>query len=91
MLSVRAIYDGKNIHFLENISFNEPREIIITFLNKTDINLDKINQYQMVDNIEYDITSNEIQALLQNGGALKFLANEEEDIYSDKDLKIKYK
>lgn len=37
-----------------------------------------------------NISMKEIQSLLKNGGSFNFLENEEEDIYNDNDLKLKY-
>ncbi len=37
-----------------------------------------------------NISMKEIQSLLKNGGSFDFLENEEEDIYNDSDLKLKY-
>ena len=90
MLSVKAIYDGNKIHFLENVNFKEPREIIITFLNKSNFDLNKLDLTQENEIEVNDISSNEIHYILQEGKAFDFLNNKEEDIYSDKDLKIKY-
>ena len=40
---------------------------------------------------EDEITSGELHHLAEKGGALKFLNSKEEDIYSDKDLKVVYR
>ena len=90
MLSVKAIYDGDKIHFFENVNFKEPREVIITFLNKSNFDLKKLKIAQRNEVFVNDISSNEIHYLLQEGKAFDFLNNKEEDIYSDNDLKIKY-
>jgi hypothetical protein len=74
MLSVKAIYDGKELKFKEKIKVNTPHEVIVTFL----------------DEPGDDITSNAVQQMAMEGGALNFLNEPEEDIYSDKDLKVKY-
>jgi hypothetical protein len=74
MLSVRAIYDGKNLRLLENVEVKIPKEVIVTFLDPRDD----------------DPSSGEIQQMVQEGGALDFLNDEREDIYSDNDLKVKY-
>ena len=39
---------------------------------------------------DHDISGVEIQVLIENSTAFYFLLNEEEDIYSDADLKVKY-
>ena len=74
MLSVKAVYDGKELRFLEKINIETPQQVIVTFLNES----------------EEEITSLFTQQISAEGGALKFLENPEEDIYSDKDLKVKY-
>jgi len=75
MLSVRAIYDGKNLNFLEKVKVKSPKEVIVTFLDENDT----------------EITSAELHRLAAKGGAFDFLNGKKEDIYSDKDLKKKYK
>jgi hypothetical protein len=79
MISVRATYDGKNIQLLEKISIKTPKEVIITFLDPIGIDMK-----------EDDPTTAEIHKMAQEGGALDFLNDEREDIYSDDDLKVKY-
>ena len=74
MLSVKAIYDGKELRFMEKVKVDTPHEVIVTFL----------------DEPEEDITSSAIQQIAMEGGAFTFLDNPDEDIYSDKDLKVKY-
>ncbi len=74
MLSVRAIYDGKELKLLEEVKITEPKEVIVTFL----------------ENENSDIITSEIGLIAQEGKAFDFL-KDEEDIYTDKDLKIKYK
>ena len=74
MLSIQGIYDGKRLKLFQHIEISSPKKVIITFL----------------DNIEDEITSNELHYLVEKGGAFEFLNREEEDIYSDKDLKVKY-
>ena len=74
MLSVKATYDGKQLKFRENIKIDSPHEVIVTFL----------------DEPQEDITSSVIQSIVMEGGALNFLQDPEEDIYSDSDLKVKY-
>jgi hypothetical protein len=79
MLSVRATYDGKEIKLREKVNVKTPKEVIITFLETID------------ETSETELTSNEIHKMVQEGGALDFLYDEREDIYSDDDLKVKYK
>lgn len=74
MLSIQGIYDGKKLKLFQHIEISSPKKVIITFL----------------DNIEDEISSNELHYLVEKGGAFEFLNREEEDIYSDKDLKVKY-
>ncbi len=75
MLSVRAIYDGKELKLLEEVKITEPKEVIVTFLEVG----------------KEDITAEEIQVVAERGKAFDFLEEEEEDVYTDEDLKIKYK
>jgi hypothetical protein len=75
MLSVKAIYDGKNIKLLEKVELNKPAKVIVTFL----------------DDEGADISNDEILYVAEKGGAFDFLNDPDEDIYSDKDLKVKYK
>ncbi|MCK5059147.1 MAG: hypothetical protein KAT34_21035 [Candidatus Aminicenantes bacterium] len=75
MLSVRAIYDGKNIKLKEKVNIETPKEVIVTFL----------------DPIDTEPTAADIQQMVQEGGALDFLNDEREDVYSDNDLKTSYK
>ena len=75
MLSVRGIYDGKNIKLLENINIPGPKDVIITFIE---------------DDMQ-DINAKDIYVLAEKSGAFDFLKEHEEDIYTDNDLKEKYK
>lgn len=75
MLSIRAIYDGKSLKLLDKVDINEPKEVIITFLEPTD----------------KDISTQEDIHVAEKGRAFDFLNNEAEEIYSDDDLKVKYK
>lgn len=75
MISVQGIFDGKKLRLLDNLKVNTPRKVIITFLDK----------------IEDDLTSEELHYLADKGEAFAFLDNQEDDIYSDRDLKVKYK
>jgi hypothetical protein len=74
MLSVQGIYDGKVLRFLEKIKIHSPKKVIVTFL----------------EDIDDDISSEELHQIASEGGAFYFLENEEEDIYTDADLKVKY-
>lgn len=75
MLSVKGIFDGKNLKLLEKVNISKPRKVIITFL----------------DDEESHITNDELLYVAEKGGAFNFLNDSEEDIYTDKDLKVKYK
>lgn len=79
MLSVRATYDGKELKFRKKIKIKTPKEVIITFL-------DPIDNSDPVD----DLNTAEIHQMVQDGGALDFLNDEREDIYTDDDLRVKY-
>jgi len=75
MLSIKGIYDGKNLELLDKVEVNKPRKVIVTFL----------------DEDEADITNDELLYVAEKGKAFDFLNDMDEDIYTDKDLKIKYK
>lgn len=77
MRSVKAIFDGKHLKLLEEVEVIAPQEVIIVFLQD-----DKTT--------EEDIQVSEIQELVQHSAAFDFLHNEEEDIYTDADLKVRY-
>ena len=75
MLSVKAFYDGKNIKLSENLKEKKPGNVIVTFL----------------DDEEQDINNNEIMLVAEKGGSFDFLIDPSEDIYTDNDLKVNYK
>lgn len=77
MRSVRAIYDGKQLRLLEKVEVNSPQEVIIVFL-------------QDEKPADEDIRAGEIQELIQHSSAFSFLHDEEEDVYTDADLKVRY-
>ena len=80
MLSVKAIYDGKNLKLLEPVDVQTPQEVIITFLHDNpDVSVP-----------DADIHGADIQRLIEHNRAFAFLSDEEEDIYTDADLKVKY-
>jgi hypothetical protein len=79
MLSVRATYDGKEFKLRKKINIKTPKEVIITFLDPIDNNAP-----------DDDPNPAEIHQMVQEGGALDFLNDEQEDIYTDDDLKVKY-
>jgi hypothetical protein len=74
MLSVKAVYDGKELKFNEEIHVRTPHAVIVTFL----------------DEPNDEITSSLVQQIAAEGGSFNFLDNPDEDIYSDNDLKVKY-
>ena len=74
MLSIQGTYDGKVLKIQDNIIINSPKKVIITFL----------------EDFDEDIANEELHLIAQQGGAFEFLDNEEEDLYSDADLKVKY-
>jgi hypothetical protein len=77
MISVRAIYDGRKFRLREKVNIKTPKEVIITFLDPEDETLE-------------DPSAMEIHEMVLEGGALDFLNDEKEDIYTDDDLKIKF-
>ena len=72
MISIKGTYDGKKLKLRKHIKINEPREVIVTFLDE-----------------EFDY--NEIYKVAEKSESLNFLHEEAEDIYTDDDLKVKYK
>jgi hypothetical protein len=60
---------------LENIEHKKPGKVIVTFLDEDDP----------------EINNNEIMYVAEKGGSFDFLNDPAADIYSDKDLKVKYK
>ena len=80
MLSVKAIYDGKNLKLLKPVDVQTPQEVIITFLQDSpDTSIPNS-----------DVRGADIQRLVGGSQAFAFLADDEEDIYTDADLKVKY-
>ncbi len=75
VISVKGIFDGKKVKLLEKVDINEPQDVIITFLGTSK------------DELLYQ----EIYKIAETGGSFDFLNAPEEDIYSDVDLKVKYK
>ncbi len=92
MLSVRAIYEGGNIHFFDKLTIekNNPQFVIITFVDNIETDISKYLIKYSAKTDELDISNDEIQQLLTKGNSFDFLNSIEEDIYSDKDLKIRY-
>ena len=75
MLAIKGLFDGKRIKLLEKVDVTEHQEVIITFLG-TD---------------EDKSLHRDIYKLAETGGSFDFLNSPEEDIYSDDDLKVRYK
>lgn len=59
----------------------ELKSVVQSFLHE------RFNTIQLTDT---DINGAEIQSLIDNNAAFDFLKADEEDIYSDADLKVKY-
>jgi cobalamin biosynthesis Co2+ chelatase CbiK len=74
MLSIQGLYDGKELKIFDAIQIDSPKKVIITFL----------------DDPSEDISTQELHQIIDEGGAFDFLNDEQEDIYSDSDLKVKY-
>ena len=74
MLSIQGTYDGKKLVLFDSIRLKSPKRVIITFLEEPD----------------EDNTTEELHLIAQEGGAFDFLNSEEEDIYTDNDLMVKY-
>lgn len=77
MISIRAKFDGKRILFSEKIEITKEEEVIVVFLNRDQAQLE-------------DVSGREIQSILANSESLSFLQAEEENVYSDQDLKVRY-
>ena len=75
LLSVNAIYDDGKIHLLDKVEVKSPHRVIVTFLD------------EVVD----DIPTSELVKLSAASGALDFLNDHAEDVYTDADLKVRYK
>ncbi|MGQ9631664.1 MAG: hypothetical protein ACUVXI_15340 [bacterium] len=75
MISVRGLFDGRKFTLLEKVDVKEPQEVIITFLGA----------------VKDEALYQGIYKLAETGGSFDFLNAPEEDIYSDDDLKVKYK
>lgn len=75
MLSIKGIYNDGNIKFAENIKIDGPKEVIVTFLDKE----------------LSDISSSELYSMAEKNGSFDFLKEPGEDIYTDSNLKEKYK
>ena len=76
MVSIKAKYDGMRLVFAEKIELSKEEEVMIV------LNREKL--------IEDEVSGIEIQSLIMDSGSLSFLEAEDENVYSDKDLKVKY-
>ena len=81
MLSVRGIFDGIKLRLFERVDIKEPQEVVVVFLN------DKNSSNSQREN---EISGKEIQHYINENKAFDFLKNDDEDIYTDDNLKIKY-
>ena len=79
MLSVRATYDGQKLKLSKELNISKPQQVIVIFLDYPD-NSDE----------EAPLTAKDLHALYAENPSFDFLAVEEEDIYADTDLKVKY-
>lgn len=75
MLSVNAIYDGKTLVLLDTVEVKKPQRVIVTFLPEADD----------------ELTAETMHRMAQHGGGLAFLEDEAEDVYTDANLKIKFR
>ncbi len=73
MLSVKGIYDGEKIQFLDEVRIKNPQKVIITFLEEPEENF-----------------QNGLYTLAEKSSSFDFLKEPGEDIYTDKDLKVRY-
>ncbi len=78
MLSIRATYDGQQLQLPPNLNIKKPQQVIVIFLDYPD------------EEEEEPLSAQSLHSLLEKNPAFDFLAAEEEDIYSDADLKVKY-
>jgi len=70
-------------------TFDENHVVISNDELKTLIEAVRVNNQIEVELID-DISGENLMKLCENGGAFDFLLNDEEDIYTLKDLKISY-
>ena len=77
MVSVKAMYDGKELRLLEKVEVTTPQEVIVIFPDAA-----------LMEGTA--IGGDEIAGMIQAGSAFSFLSDDAEDIYSDEDLKVRY-
>lgn len=80
MERVRAKFDGEKVILLETVNQTSPVEVVVLFPDELEPFLPQA-----------DITGRTIAALMEENASFNFLHEPEEDIYSDADLKVKYK
>ncbi|MBV6442401.1 MAG: hypothetical protein DYG98_06910 [Haliscomenobacteraceae bacterium CHB4] len=80
MISVRATYDGQHLKLSRPLNIKKPQQVIVIFLEYPEENGDE----------ETPIAAKDLHALQAASPSFDFLTTEEEDIYSDADLKVKY-
>jgi hypothetical protein len=76
--SVRGVFDGKHIRLLEPLSLPENAQVIIIVLDEPPVEA------------EEELSASELLGLSAASGALDFLNDPAEDIYTDADLKVRY-
>jgi hypothetical protein len=76
--SVRGVFDGKHIRLLEPLSLPENAQVIIIVLDEPPVEA------------EEELSASELLGLSAASGALDFLNDSAEDIYTDADLKVRY-
>ncbi len=76
--SVRGIFDGEYIRLLEPLSLPENAQVIIVILDEPPVE------------VEEELPASELLRLSMASGALDFLNDPAEDIYTDADLKVRY-
>ncbi len=75
MQPIPAHFDGKKIVLEQKIALQKNARLLVIVVN---------GEYD-------DVPASEIAKLAEVGGAFDFLADPDEDIYSDDDLKVRYR
>lgn len=95
LTTIKGVYEKGKIILKEESPVKDKTDVIITFLEED--NNQKVKSKKKTKSAKgkssksEEFNDSELQQIASNGGAFDFLNNEEEDIYSDKDLKKKYK
>lgn len=76
MIAVKAVHEGHNVKLPETFHISKPQSVIVTFLES-----ETAGKEHIID---------EISSLITNNNSFKFLDADEEDIYTDEDLKKRY-